>query len=130
MIAAIDSLVARTRIISNLAIEVKVTGKPVALPDMAEENLLQICQEALTNVMRHAKAQKTAVYLSFEPDQLHFMISDDGVGFVPDPCGEREGFGLTSMKARAGRVGGTFSIESSLGTRVKIVVPLDPGSQN
>ncbi|HTN78734.1 MAG TPA: PAS domain S-box protein [Acidimicrobiales bacterium] len=88
----------------------------------AEENLLRILREAVTNADRHGHAEKVSVRL-WRDDQVHLTIDDDGVGF--DQSLQMRGFGLVSMKERAAAIGATLTIFSRVGdgTRVEVSVP-------
>lgn len=103
--------------------EFTVTGTPVPLPDDVEATLLRIVQEALTNVGKHAGAQRVGVTMSYMDGEVSVDIRDDGCGFtVTAPvCG----FGLRGMRSRVGRVGGTLIVESAPGegTAVSARIP-------
>jgi PAS domain S-box-containing protein len=87
-------------------------------------------QEALTNVMRHAQAQRVVVELQRHEDGLVLRISDDGVGFDPIARTTRAwstgGLGLLGMRERLYSVGGDLRIESTpgSGTTVEARLPL------
>ncbi len=104
-------------------------GKPRLAPEI-EINLYRIAQEALNNVMKHAKASRASVLLEVRKDTVVLIIEDDGVGFDPD-IDKRvdhigKGLGLIGMRERAAIVGGTLEIESSPGggTTVFAQVPM------
>lgn len=96
-----------------------------------EAGLLRICQEALANVRKHAKATVTEVELVFDESAIRLTVSDDGVGFAtttPTRTSKKRGsFGLISMQERARGLGGTFEVQSNKGegTLVNIVIPTD-----
>ena len=89
-------------------------------------------QEALTNVMRHAKAERVVVALSRRGDQLVLRIEDDGVGFDPSARAARSwaggGLGLLGMRERLHSVGGALVVEAAVGrgTVIEARIPLDP----
>jgi NarL family two-component system sensor histidine kinase YdfH len=95
-------------------------GSLVVSPDRAQE-ILRIVQESLSNAARHAHASHVEVRLSESQGELRIVVSDDGVGFDPDDA--RGGFGLTGMKERAARLGGTLRVASTAGggTTVELV---------
>ena len=95
--------------------------RPVPEPQFTE--MLRIAQESTTNVLRHAKASNLLVQLSFEESCIGLTISDDGEGFVPNPC--HEGFGLVGMQERAQRIGAQLSIHSVPGTGSRISLSVD-----
>lgn len=86
--------------------------------------LANIAREALSNSLRHAQPRQVEIALRSDRETVVLEISDDGTGFNPGAPG-RSGVGLTSMKARAREMGGTFEIRSSPGegTRVMVRVP-------
>ena len=92
------------------------------LPAAVEVAAYRIVQEALTNVVRHARAGYCTVRLT-SGDELELEITDDGVGF---PADHRSGVGLNSMRERAAELGGTCVVEPapSGGTRVLARLPL------
>jgi PAS domain S-box-containing protein len=105
------------------------TDLPDRLPLDLEEALYRIAQEALHNVVKHAHAEQARVRLELDGDQACLTIEDDGEGF--DDSGVDEGqLGLTGMRARAGRLGGTVTIRSTpgVGTVVEARVPVPDGS--
>ena len=90
----------------------------------------RIAQEAITNVLRHAKAQSVGVHLQIEAGQLQMKIVDDGSGFdlteIECRAHEEASFGLMGMRERAALVGGRVQIISSpnKGTTVEVFLPL------
>ncbi len=113
---------------TGLQIELKTRGAPRPLPEVVEENLLRVGQEALTNVIKHASATRVAVELEFKSQQVVLQVNDNGRGFNPKNCvGPRDGhFGLLGMSERAKRVDGQFSVvsEPGKGTTVRIEIPI------
>jgi signal transduction histidine kinase len=93
------------------------------LPAAVEVAAYRIAQEALTNVIRHARASTCRVQLSSQPDVLQLEVTDDGVG-LPETC--QAGVGLLSMRERAQELGGTCRVERRDvgGTRVLAWLPL------
>lgn len=98
----------------------------VDLSSIAEVQLVCILREALTNVRKHARAQKINVTLrDHEVEGINHVcaeITDDGIGFH-ERDSERT-FGLETMRERAASVSGTLEIASSLGTGTSIVCRL------
>lgn len=92
------------------------------LPAAVEVAAFRIVQEALTNVSRHARAERAAVTIGID-DAVQLEICDTGVGM---PADVRAGVGLTSMRERATELGGTFDVGegSGGGTVVRARLPL------
>jgi signal transduction histidine kinase len=90
----------------------------------------RVVQEALTNVARHAAAQRVRIELARRSDTLDLAVIDDGVGF--DAAATLEGaagrghLGLVGMRERVEILGGTLQLDSApgRGTRIRIVLPL------
>jgi len=84
-------------------------------------NLFRIHKEALTNIIKHARAGRVRVTLEVEARRLTLCIRDDGIGFKQG--GRREG-GTSNMAARAAEMGGTLEITSEQGACVRLELPL------
>ena len=94
-----------------------------------EVTLYRIAQEALTNVVRHARASSVSVVVLQRLADITMLVEDDGIGFVP-PAGDdsaRAGLGLTSMRERAALIGGSCVVEShpGRGTTIRVRIPTD-----
>lgn len=109
---------------SGLVIEVS-DGIETRLPPAVETILYRVTQEALNNVVRHAKATLVHVTLKRVDGGVQCRVRDDGVGFDPAAAaaqpGER-GFGLVAMRERLGTLGGSLQIESARGTGTDLVM--------
>jgi signal transduction histidine kinase len=103
-------------------------GVPCLLPMEAEVALLRLTQQALANAVRHAKATRIAVTLSYLDDEVTLDVFDDGVGFDPQThrTGEQSGFGLHGMRERMAALGGLLVVESAPGegTVVAAAIPI------
>ena len=90
--------------------------------------IFRIAQEALTNIVRHAKATHVMLRLTHDDGRLGLDIVDDGVGFDVAFARARPAasIGLFGMAERVALVGGTFDISSTpgVGTRVHVRVPM------
>jgi PAS domain S-box-containing protein len=124
---ALSALFAKMTTGTSLRSEFKLQGHPRPLPPAWEENLLYIGQEALTNVLRHARANHFSAQLAFSSDALRLDLRDDGCGF--DPSSKNSGFGLLGMRERVESIGGQLAVVSAPGegTAVLITVPLAGG---
>jgi signal transduction histidine kinase len=155
-IAIIDSATAQVRTISHLlhpplldevglaaaiqwylegltkrsGIESSLDLQPTAFPRLApelENAVFRIIQECLTNVFRHAQAQKASVTLALRESELAIAVRDDGKGigdgiaeFRPD----RIGVGIGGMRQRVAEFGGELRLsDANPGTLVDVVIP-------
>jgi signal transduction histidine kinase len=93
--------------------------------------LFRVAQEALQNVIKYGGARHASVKLVAVDGRLELSIVDDGVGFDVDKAARR-GLGLTSMGERIEVAGGTFRIQSQLGsgTRLNVTVPVGVTSRS
>lgn len=86
----------------------------------------RIVQEALTNIRRHAAANRVTIAVKETPDELSLQIIDNGVGFNLNKIGAFSGYGLEGMRERSNLVDGQIEIRSAenKGTRIFFRVPL------
>jgi signal transduction histidine kinase len=90
-------------------------------------DLVRVCQESVSNALRHANASEVRVRLRCEDGQVWLSIKDNGAGADPDrlrkpPAGH---FGILGMRERTRRLGGRLSITSGAGgTLVEAIVPV------
>jgi two-component system sensor histidine kinase UhpB len=88
-----------------------------------ETMMYRLAQEALNNVVKHARANQVDVVLKRTSKHLSLIIEDDGVGFDPtDMEAVGAGYGLTGMRERAALVGADLQIESSSGGGTTVIV--------
>jgi signal transduction histidine kinase len=127
-----NALLASARQIASSAgiqVELETKGLIRSLPEVVEENLLRIGQEALTNVVKHSGATLAKITLEFTSGNVVLEIKDNGKGFMPENCvGPNNGhFGLLGMSERAKRLSGCFSVTSVLGkeTTVRVEFPIN-----
>ena len=110
-------------------IAVRVAGMPNDVPQFVAGNLLLVAQEALHNAVHHAGARQIEVVATGDAaaGSIDLTVRDDGRGFTPgSQLGPDQGhFGLSGMRERIERLGGTLSIDSQpgSGTTVRAVVP-------
>lgn len=94
-----------------------------------EISVYRIVQEALSNIVKHAEAEKIQVELTYENGLLRLTIQDDGKGFDPDILEEYQvannSLGIAGMQERTELLGGTFEITSAWkeGTRIAVEIP-------
>lgn len=96
------------------------------LSPLAEAQLMRITQEALTNVRKHARAQRVEVRLNLTAQRLHLTVADDGQGFSVAAVGQGH-YGLQTMRERAESAGGCLNVTSGgEGTRLEAWLPRVP----
>ena len=97
-----------------------------SINNMLATTAYRITQETLTNVARHAAANRVEVTLRTKDGSLILTTVDDGRGFNSFNLNETEALGLAGMRERAGLVGGVLDVESQPGegTRIHFKAPL------
>ncbi|PMV81764.1 MULTISPECIES: sensor histidine kinase [unclassified Pseudomonas] len=116
---------ANTSIHWSLECHQRLTGVPEEMAVAA----FRITQEAVTNILRHAKANNLLIRLQRMPQGLALLISDDGLGFAPAADPGREGQrGMAGMVERIDQLGGTLVVtsEPGKGTQIEALFPWAP----
>jgi signal transduction histidine kinase len=108
---------------SGLKVAVRREGVPAQLPAGLDLSAYRIVQEALTNTLRHARATRADVTLSYSSDALEVDVLDDGRA---PPSNGSGGHGLVGMRERAALLGGTLEAgpHPAGGYRVHALLPL------
>lgn len=125
-------------IIAALSWQVKEFRKQMGIPcyfttNITESNetkeqsitLFRICQEAMSNIAKYARAKRVDVGLFFEADGIKMLIHDDGVGIKQSDMMKPNSFGLRGMAERVASLGGKFDIDSLAhkGTGIYVILP-------
>lgn len=133
LVPAIESHVRSVSVVAGFPVRLEAEAIDGALPPEAELAVYRIVQEALSNVVRHARASHATVRVRRTAGQLEVRIDDDGRGFdvARVRAGGGGGLGLFGMTERAGYLGGRVEVTSTPGggTHVCAEIPLgDPPS--
>lgn len=110
---------------ANTFSEVHFTGPDSDIKDLPQTQalvLFHICQEALANAAKHAKAKNVQVVIWTTEDRALMEVHDDGKGFALDKMQASIGHGLANMQTRAHAAGGDIDISSSIGDGTTILV--------
>ncbi len=126
--SAVQWYAERTLAARGVAVRCEFGELPTLTPEL-ETALFRICQEAISNVSRHAQASHVLVELRAEGAWLCVDVEDDGVGFDQAATAQREGrphWGLLGIQERAVLLGGRARVDSSpgAGTRLEVRIPL------
>lgn len=119
----------------KLKIRLTVFGGVEALDDAGRTVLFRVAQEALTNVVRHARATHVEIVISKIPEVLRMEIRDNGRSFVVEQvprARNHKRLGMLGMRERLEMVGGTLAVESApfTGTTVRAEIPFHPKAPN
>lgn len=119
---------------SSIALDFHSSLDKRRLPPSVETAVYRIVQEALTNVLKHAKANRVSVMLEYRYDELLVIVEDNGRGFHPGvrlTSKEGGGLGLVGIQERAALVGGKVRIESEPGSGATVAIRIPaPASSN
>ncbi len=129
LVAAIQDEVHRWLHPVGLDVQFEVDGLNGRLSPALETAVFRIVQEALSNIVRHAHANRVWITLRQSADRLHVVVEDDGVGVPRNIERSTDGhppFGILGMRERAMALGGHLTVEprTPRGTRVVLEVPL------
>jgi len=121
---AIESLAKRQAAAAGFTVDMDIQFGGGERPREVEDAIYRIVQEALSNVAKHAGAERATLQVRQLAERVEVTVQDDGRGFAPE--GPSEGFGLIGMRERAQLLGGQLSLTSAAGgpTRVTAVLPL------
>jgi signal transduction histidine kinase len=110
---------------SGLPVAIEVHGEPRELAPDARLAVYRTAQEALTNVRRHAAAERVRVSLDYLPDSTVLVVEDHGAEGTPPPVAPvASGYGLTGMRERAKLLGGELMASPTAnGFRVELRLP-------
>lgn len=137
LVSTIESYCQHLRRNDNLDVVLKISGQEQALSSITSVTLYRILQEACNNSLKHSKANKIYIRISFTENSIELDVDDNGIGFDIPSTEERlqedflHGFGLSTMRERAKLLSGTFSINSrpGFGTKIHVSVPLNEATR-
>ena len=115
----------------NVTFTLELHGKLDLLGESLNINLYRIVQEAVTNALRHAQADRIEISLSrHENGTLTLLIKDNGIGMSMCNVDQSRHFGLLGMRERTQALYGSFSIDSlpEQGSTIMVTIPEKTGS--
>ncbi len=131
LFAAIEWLVGEFEKKTGVTSRINVDVEQPVINKTLEINIFRICQEALTNITRHAEATMVNIRIENKNKLLCINITDNGKGIAPSTLHNRLSMGLLNMKERANLIGAELSIDSSSGkgTSIELKISLN-GNEN
>jgi two-component system, NarL family, sensor histidine kinase DegS len=105
---------------TGLDVNVNVTGAERRLESYLEVMVFRAVQELLGNAARHSQATMVKVQVDLGNDVLRITVDDNGRGFDPETLKDSTNLGLKLIRERAEMLGGSFEIDSALGTGARI----------
>jgi two-component system sensor histidine kinase DegS len=123
LVTMAENQVKEFQMVTGLPVELNVTGEPQRVSVAVATGCYRIMQEALANILKHARASRIQVELAFRDGQVCLSVQDDGVGF--DMRNVRPGYGLENIEQRARELGGSVELSSAVGqgTRISVTLP-------
>jgi PAS domain S-box-containing protein len=126
LVAAVTKHAAAVESREGITVHQDIDGEG-RLPQACEEALFRVFQEALNNVIKHARATNVWVSLEIGDDETSLVVRDDGVGLsAAGPGAPFRTMGLASMRERIEALGGSFQLESApgAGTTIRATIPV------
>jgi signal transduction histidine kinase len=131
LIETLQKLVERSNIPGRLRCNFHSDDVPeeTVLPAVRQD-LLRIAQEAISNAVRHARPTVISVNVRWDPPNLVLEVIDNGSGIANAKLANGDGFGLSSMRARAENLGAQFDVRTApgRGTSILVHVPINLSS--
>jgi signal transduction histidine kinase len=121
LVAALERLTTGFTEQTGIDVDLEAQLGDERLPGEIETALYRIVQEALTNIVKHARAQRVSILVVRKPTSAAVVIEDDGTGIAQPGASDRGGLGLVGMRERVRLLDGRFEIESSQGAGTTIV---------
>lgn len=123
---AIEWLAHQTCDRAGIELHTDVPADAPPLPPHLAIALYRVVQEALTNVLKYAKAKKVELELVQTADAVTLVIGDDGIGMPVEAQTNKLSHGISGMRQRVRALGGDFAIHSTVGrgTMIEVTVPL------
>lgn len=127
LVAAVEWLARRMNDNGALRCAVRAEGPMDSLSEPTRTAAFRIVQEAMTNVLKHARASKVEIELELRAGSLELRVRDDGVGIARSraDANERAGVGLIGMRERAQALAGSFEVSAIQphGTEIRCTIP-------
>jgi signal transduction histidine kinase len=120
LVPAVERLTDTFREQSGLEVDLESQLGEERLATEAETTLYRVIQEALTNVVKHAGAERVSILLQRKNSAVVAVVEDDGSGFDPGSTRE-DALGLAGMRERVSLAGGRLQVESSPGSGTTVV---------
>ncbi len=128
LVKAIQQLVERSNVPGILRCELQSEEIPdESIPSQVRHELVRICQEAMSNAVRHARPTVITTTLRWDIPKLTLQVKDNGSGMSEHCLEQNAGFGIANMRARVEKLGGKLQIEAGVGRGTSIIVTLQLG---
>lgn len=119
LMVALQELASRTEKLFRIRCHFNCRGKVLVGDTVIATNLFRIAQEAVTNAIKHGKAERIEIRLTETPDRTIVTVKNDGDG-MPARSQKKVGLGLHIMQYRAGIIGGSLAIQKNTGRGIEV----------
>ena len=128
LVTALDMLAREVSQNNDIDVRFQKTGEERRFPREVELSLYRIAQEALSNVVKHARATQAELTISFTPAEIQIEVNDNGIGFTvpnsPTEFAPNGHFGLLGVHERADLIGAKLEVSSLPGSGTQLKVRL------
>ncbi len=123
---ALRYLCDETSALTSLKCELSISGNPAELPSAFANHIYRICQEAVSNTVKHSGADLFELQVILKNQQCIIIAEDNGRGFCYPGNALHRGNGIRNAQERVMLMGGRFSVESAKGkgTTLRVVIPI------
>ena len=110
----------------EVSINFSLSNPAITISSMQAINLFRVIQEAIQNVLKHARASKISISCEQTEDRINITICDNGIGMAEDATKNTESYGIRNMRNRIHEINGEFKIDSiaGRGTIIYIMLPV------
>jgi two-component system sensor histidine kinase UhpB len=129
LVATVRWYLERQQPLTDCELNLEAYSLEMPLPIEINMACYRVVQEAINNILRHARAQHAWVHVTMAESEIQVLIRDDGIGFNPVEARRRatlgDSLGILGMEERVKLLGGKFELQShpGLGTTVSLQVP-------
>lgn len=110
-------------------VKINASGTPWAMQPQAENHVVRITQEAVSNALEHGNAHAITINLAYTANALEVEVMDDGIGFVPHASEQPgRGFGMKNMRHRSMQLGARIKIASEVGRGTQVLLHVPRGN--
>jgi ligand-binding sensor domain-containing protein/signal transduction histidine kinase len=119
---SLQAIATQTRQESGVPVECVVEGDSAPIAGFIMRELLMVVREAVYNAVRHGLPERVKISATFEPSRLLLSVNDNGIGFYLGDAPVDGHYGITGMRERLQRVGGSLTIASKPGVGTEVVL--------
>jgi len=126
LVSALEWLCQEFQERTQIQCQLDILPEELVVPNELGTPVFRICQETMTNVMRHAEASRFSIFIHQDPNELYIEIRDNGRGITREEQEDPMSLGLIGMRERVLPWNGEVSIQGKpgQGTQITVKIPL------